>query len=402
MGIVVPCPGERNLFYVITAPVVAGGNGIRYSVVDMSLDGNLGDIIPGWKNLLVSIAGSGYTNADLAENIAVVQHSNGVDYWLVTRFRKCVMVWAITVAGISSTPSIYNTTFDVVIHPTLTGGGIGYLKFNTDGTKFVHVQHLAYNNDHSWFTTGEFDRSSGVVSNLKVRDINTEYGPAYAMEFSPNSEYLYVATIENLLGRNGLYVSKWADVVNLAQTPIPTTKLRNDVTCVQLGPDGRIYGIDKGTRNLYVVLNPDDGGTQNEVLPNYLNAGTTGYYGLPVFAVSFYKTLPITSKIPICVGVDNIYKVTINLTGVAKILSLNWDFGDGTVVTQTLPAGSASGTYQYSHRFNTSGTYIVTVTPTIDDGSGSYTDPDKISKREITSFDCQIMTNPMIRTDVNR
>ena len=105
---------------------------------------------------------------------------------------------------------------------------------------------------------------------------------------------------------------------------------------------------------------------------------------------------------PVCVGVDNIYRVTINLVGVAKILSLNWDFGDGTVVTQTLPAGSASGTYQYAHRFNNSGTYTITVTPTIDDGSGAFTDPDKISMKEITSSDCQIMTNPMIRIDVNR
>lgn len=402
-GIVVPCPGERNLFYIFTVSAVGAiRNGIRYSVVDMSLNGGLGDIISGWKNLQVSLTGTGYTNTDVAENISVVQHANGVDYWLVSRMRKSVIVWAITAAGVSATPSVYNTTYDVLLSPTPLGGGIGYLKFNTDGTRFVHVQHLAYNNDHSWFTSGEFNRSTGVVSNMKVRDIDTEYGPAYAMEFSSNNEYLYVATIESASGRNGLYVSKWDDVVNLSKIPIPTTKLRENVSCVQLGPDGRIYGIDKATRNLYVVLNPDDGGTQNEVLPNYLNAGTTGYFGLPVFAVSFYKTLPIISKMPVCVGVDNIYRVTINLVGVAKILSLNWDFGDGTVVTQTLPAGSASGTYQYAHRFNNSGTYTITVTPTIDDGSGAFTDPDKISMKEITSSDCQIMTNPMIRIDVNR
>lgn len=400
-GIVVPCPGEPNLYYVLTVSALGGArNGIRYSVIDMRLNGGLGDVISGWKNLQVSLTGSGYTNADVAENISVVQHANGVDYWLVSRIRKSVIVWSITVAGISATPSIYNTTYDVQIVPSV-GAGIGYLKFNADGTKFVHVQHLIFSNG-STFTTGEFDRSTGVVSSLKVRNINAEYGPAYGMEFSSNSEYLYVSTIESTTGRNGLYVSKWEDVTNLSKTPIPTTKLKPDVTCIQMGPDGRIYGTSKNTRDLYVVLNPDDGGSQNEVLPNYLNAGTAGYYGLPVFAVSFYKTLPIISKMPVCVGVDNIYSVTINLVGVAKLMSLNWDFGDGTVVTQTLPAGSASGTYQYSHRFNTSGTYTVTVTPTIDDGSGPYTDPDKISERKITASDCSIMTNPMIRIDVNR
>ena len=222
------------------------------------------------------------------------------------------------------------------------------MKFNSDGSKFIHVDHSAYN--RSWFTIADFNRTTGVVSNIKERDIENEYGAAYALEFSNNSEYLYVATIESTPAKNGLYVSKMSDVENLSQTPIPATKLNDVISCIQMGADRRIYGIANGLRNLYIIANPDEGDTQVSILTNYLNTGTMGRLGLPVFAISFFKTLPIMAKDPICVGISNTYRITISLSGIARLVDLTWDFDDGTVITQNIPSGSSStSTFHYTH-----------------------------------------------------
>lgn len=401
-GIIVPYPGKKNTFLIFTVSATTEGNkyGINYSVVDMLLDSGLGDVVASQKNINLPLNSSGYNNADAAENISAVQHANGVDYWLLTRFRDVILVWEITSSGISSTPSIYKTSHKIGVHPYPIGGGIGYLKFNSDGSKFIHVDHSAYN--RSWFTIADFNRTTGVVSNIKERDIENEYGAAYALEFSNNSEYLYVATIESTPAKNGLYVSKMSDIENLSQTPIPATKLNDVISCIQMGADRRIYGIANGLRNLYIIANPDEGDTQVSILTNYLNTGTMGRLGLPVFAISFFKTLPIMAKDPICVGISNTYRITISLSGIARLVDLTWDFDDGTVITQNIPSGSSStSTFHYTHTYTTNGTYTLTVSPSIDDGDGQiYTDPDKISKRIITVSDCSVITNPMIRTNI--
>ncbi|MFR1813761.1 hypothetical protein [Dysgonomonas capnocytophagoides] len=93
-GIIVPYPGKKNTFLIFTVSATTEGNkyGINYSVVDMLLDSGLGDVVASQKNINLPLNSSGYNNADAAENISAVQHANGVDYWLLTRFRDVILV----------------------------------------------------------------------------------------------------------------------------------------------------------------------------------------------------------------------------------------------------------------------------------------------------------------------
>ena len=55
-AVIVPQPGSNSLYYIITVDEGASGSGsggIRYNLVDMSLAGGLGAIVPGQKNILL-------------------------------------------------------------------------------------------------------------------------------------------------------------------------------------------------------------------------------------------------------------------------------------------------------------------------------------------------------------
>lgn len=43
-GIIIPKPNTPGIYYIFTVPELAGPDGLRYSEVDMSLNGGLGDI----------------------------------------------------------------------------------------------------------------------------------------------------------------------------------------------------------------------------------------------------------------------------------------------------------------------------------------------------------------------
>ena len=43
-AIIVPSPGDPNIYYVFTVFVQGNPGGLRYNIVDMTLDGGLGDI----------------------------------------------------------------------------------------------------------------------------------------------------------------------------------------------------------------------------------------------------------------------------------------------------------------------------------------------------------------------
>jgi hypothetical protein len=52
-AVIVPKPGSCNLYYIVTVDEIGSNNGVRYSVVDMTLNGGLGDIVAGQKNIFL-------------------------------------------------------------------------------------------------------------------------------------------------------------------------------------------------------------------------------------------------------------------------------------------------------------------------------------------------------------
>jgi len=75
-AVIIPTPFSPGLFYLVTIDEQSSNKGIRYSLVDMSLNGGLGDVVATQKNL--------FLYATTSEKLHVVPAAGGCDYWLLT------------------------------------------------------------------------------------------------------------------------------------------------------------------------------------------------------------------------------------------------------------------------------------------------------------------------------
>ncbi|MBK8500572.1 MAG: hypothetical protein IPL52_17560 [Flavobacteriales bacterium] len=141
-------PGSSTLYYIFTAAAVGGWPGLRYSVVDMSMAGGLGDVTTE-KNIPVL--------APVIEKLLAVPHANGVDTWILVHAfgDDAFHAFLITASGLG-TAAVVSHVGAVMGGPTSTGG---YLKSDPSLTRLPpallglgKVELL------------DFDHSTGIVS----------------------------------------------------------------------------------------------------------------------------------------------------------------------------------------------------------------------------------------------
>lgn len=373
-GIVIPRPGSSTQYYVVTVPSLDDPTrGLRYSIVDMGLRGGLGDVIAASKNTTIK-AGT------VAENIAAVPNANDRDYWLIHRIEQTFYVFSVTAAGISSTP-----------HQTISYAGInigygtslGELIVSSDYTKI-----LACNWTGKQITSADFNPATGLVSNIRSQALSVEV--TYGAAFSPDNKHIYVTT--------GYYTPRifhntWTNL----RAGVASTLLGYGPSNIKPGVDGRLYGIratyppGTATKDLYVIMNPNDGGTIMKYFPNYLiNAA---YLGLPSFPAGFVRITP-QSKPFACATYDRSYSVELDLSGGNAPVRLEWDFGDGTpVVSQVVSLTQLK--YTQKHSYLNAGLYTISVTPYKADGTKA-----KIINMEANIIHCTLRTNPMNRSNL--
>jgi hypothetical protein len=158
--LIVPKPNSSSIFYIFTASAQGNSNytpvekrGFHYSIVDMTLDGGLGDVVT--KNILLT--------SSTTEKMAAINHVNGVDVWVVMhewdsrKFRS----YLVTVNGISETP-IISETGTVHTGPSIEffqeSNSIGQMKISPNGEKLALVTY--YNQKLEIFN---FDPSNGMI-----------------------------------------------------------------------------------------------------------------------------------------------------------------------------------------------------------------------------------------------
>lgn len=88
-AVIVPNPGNSNQYYIFTV----GGEdlviGLRYSIIDISLDNGKGAVTS--KNILVD------EGVWARHRVAAVRHSNNRDFWIITRTKdnNNIQSWAV-------------------------------------------------------------------------------------------------------------------------------------------------------------------------------------------------------------------------------------------------------------------------------------------------------------------
>lgn len=344
---IVQKPGSNNLFYIFTLDAFAGADGFRYSLVDMSLDGGNG-AVTNQKNILI------YTPS--SEKLAIVKKPNNTDYWVVTHGwnNNSFFSYSLTSAGLNNTPVISNVG---VVVTGLTTNNFGYMKIAPNGQK------LAICNSEINTELFDFDVNTGIVSNSLVLNTHTfNTGFDYGVEFSPNSELLYVTFINftpeplqlvqfDLMAPN-ILGSRQVIYTGFEVTGLPAA--------LQLGPDGKMYIAISNKSKIGVINNPNVIGFGCNLQIDSIDlAGKFCRLGLPPFVSSFFYS-PTIQFDNACVGQNA--NLTFNTS--QTVLSALWDFGDGSP-TQNSVVGN--------HTYTTAGQYPVTVTVTAPSGSGTST-----------------------------
>ena len=350
-ALIVPQPNTPNIYYIFTVDAQAGPNGMHYSVVDMDLDGGLGDVTS-VKNVRLMVQSN--------ERLTAVQHSNGTDIWLIAHpwDSNDIYAYAISDTVLNPTPVRSPTPLRFENPPNSTGtnASVGQMKVSPDGSK------LALCSDTMGVFLFDFDSATGTIGNM--RQISPRLN-AYGVEFSPSSNRLYATITVPRSYNHELFQ------YNLQALDIPASETLIGYEfgigfALQLGIDGKIYGATGSRDFLYSIENPNALGTAcNFVYRSVDLGGRVARGGLPPFIQSFFNVeLDIRN---LCLG--DVTEFYANPS--EPIVSVLWDFGDGTTATVENP----------THTYAAPGDYTVTLRVT--SASGTQEDSMEITIAEI-------------------
>ena len=356
-AIVVPKPGDPNIYYIFTVGSNATNTGLKYSEVDMTLNSGFGDITIKNINLL----------SGCSEKVtAVVQDCMSDIYWVVAfsdlggsptsstgNSFNTFHAYEVSPTGVNTTSVKSNfTTFNV-------SDSRGYLKLSPDGSK------MACANVSSGLYLFDFDTATGMASNdqrLSVLSENTNR--PYGVEFSPDSQLLYVSTSNDNFGansgspdaHNSRLIQFNLNDANISGTQVIVDDRQLFRGGLQLGPDGRIYRALSATYNignafLGVIRSPNTLGVGCNYGHNAIGlGGNNSTQGLPPFISSFFNEKidiiqngSTSTYLPLCVG-DTYTLTAENLPGATYEWTLNGDLIRGETGNTLLVTGP--GTYE--------------------------------------------------------
>ncbi len=333
--LIIPFPAKENFYYVFWA----GNRKIFYSVVDMSKNNGLGEVVLAYQPLLT---GNG-------SYLEAVHHGNDRDFWLtvIMDTSSVFHVYPITGAGIGA---------PIVQDLALQSSGIEWRDWIPYRLAPTGNRLGLYSNGFHLF---DFDDETGRISNHRKLDVPRSRN----YMFSPNGNLLYMAWRDergNIISQYNLKLNKVEDIINSQFDMFYPTGI--NLHDMQLGPDGNIYLTDFTTsgywdipytehsKYLHVILNTDAPGACI-FLPRNLTLKDKSYTSLPNFVQSYLRTKdPLINYKNPC-DTDS---VKFRLFYGYYFDSLRWDFGDGTY--------SSTRAFHIYKKYARPGDYHVTAT----------------------------------------
>lgn len=229
-ALIIPVIGNANQYYLFSLQGCCSGSGsthMAYSIVDISLNGGLGDVIS---------SSMGTPLADtLGENMIAIAGDNN-DIWLVTHRNDTTLFLAFNISstGLNTLP---------VVSPVgnfhgYTCYGISMLRESPNRRKIA--QGILANGSCYGTFIYDFDPATGIISNCIV--VDTTPNGTYGVEFSPNGTKLYA----NSSGAANEVIQY--DISLATEAEIQASKfIITDSTTgadLRLAPDGKIYFED--------------------------------------------------------------------------------------------------------------------------------------------------------------
>lgn len=264
--LIVKKPLDCSKYYIFHVADHTGVGDFRYTVVDMCLNGGMGDVVIAQKNILLS--------QPCGEKATAVMHANGVDVWVITHElnSNAFRAYPLTAAGVGAAVISNVGGFHANNHM------IGPIKASHNGQKLAVANTFG-----PLFEMFDFNNSTGQVTNMvNLLPLAALYNNCvYGVEFSPNDQELYFTTCWT-----GNFVVQ-IDIPTMTTTQLATLPGPNQYFygMVQTGPDGKLYIANNGQQSLHVINNPNTVGLGcNYIASGFpLNGGTTCRSGLPNF-----------------------------------------------------------------------------------------------------------------------
>lgn len=345
-AVIVPKPNSNTIYYIFTTTHRAESDGIRFSEVDISLDGGLGDVTTN-KNIPL------YTPT--CEKICAVKDNTTGNYWVVTHGfeNNAFLAFKIDATGVTTAPVISNSGSIIgSVNVFEIFNAQGYLKFSPNGSKLVCV------NTYIAVELFDFNLQTGLIDNAVTVNSFGQNRFGYGGEFSPSGNLLYVTSSLNPSSNQSRVYQYNLLSSNIAASEIQVnTSTVNGIGALQLASNCKIYGANSsavlGNNSLYVINNPDILGVNCSLQSSNVVLSGRCSIGLPQFIeYSVCKNRTINND-DVCLGSST----TFALGGSENINTGFWNFGDGNT------SNSINGINQYS----AAGTYIITgdfTTPT--------------------------------------
>jgi gliding motility-associated-like protein len=238
-------PGTGKIYYIFTVEGYAKSNGLQYTLVDMSKNSGLGDVISKNNSLKTPIS----------EKIILAKNANKKDIWLITHKYNSNEwdCYPITSSGIG-TPVIS------AIGSNLDNSSTENVMGNMDITlSYNKVVNALYNQGK--MEIFDFNNSTGKLSNLISL---TGLTRAWGVQFSPNGSKLYLTqwTTDKLWQYDLTNYNK-TDIENSKTSIGPCTgpDASYKAGYLMLAPDNKIYIGKYLSSYLGVINNPDASGS---------------------------------------------------------------------------------------------------------------------------------------------
>jgi len=287
-SLIIPVIGNKSQYYLFSlegADFTTTSSRLFYSIVDMTLNHSLGDIVPGKKAMLF--------DTGLTEKMIAIP-SNDCGIWLLvhTKQNDTFKAYKIDNSGIRTAPvrSIAG------VPSALYSYGEGVMKISPDRSRLIVCSAEAFNslNGSSLTTNGtgaelfDFDPNTGIVSNLIVL---IQKRTCYGAEFSPDNKKVYISSMDSLDHPFTAFVSQFDLSLGNSQSIINSRVDFNTsaqyCSDLRLGPDRKIYGTNVNNApngdSMNIIYQPNLKGNLCQFTRNALafDSGTTGTYGLP-------------------------------------------------------------------------------------------------------------------------
>lgn len=240
---IVPSFSNPYQYYLFTLDDIMTADGkLRYTLIDMSLDNGLGDVVSGQKNIVV--------DSGMNEQMTVMPGLGCTSQWIVVHKRSGTTYHAHRI-------SANGVDLNGVVSPGSSSTTGGVLSGSPDGSMIA-------SRIGGGIELASFNAATGTITDFK--NLSTAgYATTFPLVFSPLGKRLYVGGAAQLL-QFDLEQLPVVAAVNSSLTPVGT----GGQGAMRVTPDNRIFVMFFISQDLGCIQNPDGLGIACNFVPSFM------------------------------------------------------------------------------------------------------------------------------------